>query len=116
MYFFIKCVVSGMVVALISEVGRRYTIVGAILASLPITSILALIWLYRDTQSTTKVAALSNGIALIVLPSLIFFILLSLLLNKANLGFYSSLAISCSGMAITYSGYVWLLAKFGVQL
>jgi hypothetical protein len=116
MYFIIKAIISGVLVALISEISRRYTIVGAILASMPITSILALMWLYRDTQSTGKVAEFSTGVLLIVFPSFIFFILLSLLLTKTNFGFYVSLALSCFGMAVTYSIYVWVLRKFGIQL
>lgn len=116
MYFFIKCLVSGILVALISEVGRRHSMAGAVIASLPITSILALVWLYQDTKNVEKVVALSNGVALIVLPSLIFFILLSLFMAKLNFGFYLSLGLACLGMTVTYSLYAWLLVKMGVSL
>ena len=80
MYFVIKCVISGVLVGLISELARRYPLVAAVTASLPLTSLLALIWLYRDTGDVQKVAELSTGIALVVLPSIFFFVLLSFLL------------------------------------
>ena len=116
LYFVMKCLISGVLVGIISEIGRRNTLLGALLASLPLTSILALVWLYRETHNIEKVVSLSNSIALIVLPSLVFFVLLSSLLSKANLSFYVSLGLSCAGMVLTYSGYLWLLSKFKIQV
>lgn len=116
MYFVIKCVISGLLVGLISEVSRRSSLVGAVTASLPLTSILALIWLYRDTGSPEKIVALSNGIALIVLPSILFFVFLSVLVGKFQVNFYVALAASCAGMAIAYAGYVWALGRLGINV
>lgn len=116
MYFVLKCVISGVLVALISEVGRRSSVMGAVLASLPLTSILALIWLYRDTHDVRQVAALSTGIAWIVLPSLVFFLLLSYLLNRSSVGFAAALALLCLGMVVTYGIYGLVLKQLGIDL
>jgi hypothetical protein len=58
MYLLLKAALSGLVIAAASEVARRWSIAGAILISLPLTSILAMIWLYRDTADTREVADL----------------------------------------------------------
>lgn len=102
--------------AAISELGRRSSLAGALLASLPLTSILALVWLYHDTQNLEKVAQLSNGIALIVLPSLVFFLSLSFLITKFQWTFYPALFASVLGMALTYQAYLWVLSHFGIDL
>ena len=116
MYFVLKWALSGLIVAAVSELGRRYSLLGATLASLPLTSILAIIWLYRETESRDKVVALSSSIGWIVLPSLVFFFLLSSLLGKSSLSFWASLALSCMGMVVTYAGYVWVVRRLGIEL
>ena len=74
MRILIKVIITALLVTGISELGRRYSTLAAILASLPLTSILAMIWLYWDTHDTRKVSALSYGIFWAVLPTLLFFI------------------------------------------
>ncbi|MEO5722098.1 MAG: DUF3147 family protein, partial [Chthoniobacterales bacterium] len=66
-YLVIKTLVSALIVVGISEIARRSSVLGALLASLPLTSLLAFIWLYRDTGDVTKIAALSTGIFWLVL-------------------------------------------------
>lgn len=116
MYFLVKCAVSGVLVGIISEVSRRYSLIGGLIASLPVVSILALCWLYRDTASRDKVIELSSGIALMVLPSIMFFVFLSLLLSRSTLSFWLCLAISCVGMIATYSAYVLVLKRLGIGI
>ena len=69
--FLIKVLISALLVAAVSEVARRSSLLGALLASLPVTSLLAFMWLYRETGDTEKVAALSADIFWLVLPSLV---------------------------------------------
>jgi hypothetical protein len=114
-YFIFKCITSGIVVALVSEIAKRSPGFAAIVASLPLTSILALVWLYRDTGDAKAVTDLSNGIALVVLPSLVFFVLLSGLL-RYGWGFWVSLGSSSAVMALVYFGYVGILERFGIKV
>jgi len=113
--FVIKTLVSALLVASISTASKRLPMLGAIIASLPLTSILAMVWLYTDTKDVNKVIALSQGISWIILPSLIFFIALQFLLRR-NLGFFSSLFIACGVMAATYALYVNLLGRLGIKI
>ena len=106
--FLVKVLVSALLVAAVSEVARRSSLLGAVLASLPVTSLLAFIWLYRETGDVQKVAALSSDILWLVLPSLLLFALLPLLLRQ-GWNFWLSLATACTATAVAYGLATWLL-------
>jgi hypothetical protein len=106
--FLVKVLVSALLVAAVSEVARRSSLLGAVLASLPVTSLLAFIWLYRETGDVQKVAALSADILWLVIPSLLLFALLPVLLRQ-GWNFWLSLATSCAATAVAYGGTLWLL-------
>ena len=103
-----------MVVA-ISEVGKRSSALGAIIASLPLTSLLAFLWLYGETGDTAKIAELSKGIFWYVLPSLVLFIALPVLLGQ-GFNFWISLAVSCALTFAAYLAMTAMLARFGITL
>jgi F0F1-type ATP synthase assembly protein I len=111
----IKIALTSVLVVAISEAGKRSTLLGSLLASLPLTSLLAFVWLYADTGDTQKVAALSTGIFWLVLPSLILFIALPLLL-RANFGFVPALAGSIALTAGGYALMVAILNRAGIDL
>jgi hypothetical protein len=104
--FLVKILVSALLIAAVSEIGRRNSLVAALLASLPLTSILAFVWLYRETGDTAKIAALSTDIFWLVLPSLALFLLLPVLLRQ-GWGFWWSLLASCAATAVAYGGMLW---------
>ena len=76
MYIVIKTILTVIIIVTISEIARRSSFVAGILASIPLTSALALTWLYLDTKDIRSVIDLSNSILLLIPPSLIFFIVL----------------------------------------
>lgn len=115
MQFFIKLVISTFIIALVSEIARRFTLVAAIIASLPLTSILALVWLYYETGSVQKIIDLSSSIFWAVLPSLVFFVVFPLFL-KTGFKFAPALFLSALIMAVGYALYVFLLGKFGIKI
>jgi hypothetical protein len=105
-YYIVKLVATAALVVLISEISKRSTFIGAVLASLPIVSVLAMIWLYADTRDVAQVAALSKSVFWLVLPSLVLFVLLPVLLERGY-NFYASLAISA---VATIAGYYVTIA------
>ena len=115
MYLIIKTMITALLVIGISECGKRFSLLGGVLASLPITSILAFIWLYRDGHDVTKVIELSQVIFWMVIPSLFFFLCFPWLLKK-GWAFYPSLATSAALMVMVYSLYVLALNRFGIKL
>ena len=76
-YYVLKFFISALLIVAISEISKRYSLAAGILASLPVVSVLAMIWLYIDTSSVEKVSKLSTSIFWMVLPSLSLFIIQS---------------------------------------
>ncbi len=114
-YYLIKILTTTFLVVVISEISKRSSLIGAILASVPLVSVLAMIWLYIDTRNVEKISALSSGIFWLVLPSLVLFLVLPLLL-KIGWGFYLSLGVSISATIVSYFAMVSALNHFGVRL
>jgi len=114
-YTIIKVIITSLIIVAISELSKRSSFFGALLASLPLTSVLAMLWLYMDTKEVGKVTELANEIFWLVIPSLAFFISLPLLLKK-GLNFYLSMGISISVTAGCYFIMLALLARFGIKL
>jgi F0F1-type ATP synthase assembly protein I len=101
MQFLLKVLISALLIAGASELARRSSIAGALLASLPLTSILALIWLWHDGTAPAQIADFAGNIFWLVLPSLVLFIVTPLLL-RAGWSFWPSLGAGC---AATVAGY-----------
>ncbi len=114
-YYIAKVLLSSVVLVAISEISKRSTTIGSILASVPLVSLLAFVWLYIDTKDTTKIAELSQGIFWLVIPSLIFFILFPVLLKK-QVDFWLSMGISLTIMVIGYFIMLFVLKRFGINI
>jgi hypothetical protein len=110
-----KILVTVAVVVAVSEIAKRSSFWGAVLASLPLTSLLAFVWLYAETGNAQAVAGLSQSIFWLVLPSLPLFVLLPLLL-RAGWTFWPSLGVACLATVGAYFGMVWLLERVGIRL
>ncbi len=115
MYTIFKILLTAMIIVGISEIAKRSTLIAGIVASIPLTSLLALTWLYFDTQSSSTVMDLSRNILLMIPPSLTFFIALYSLLGW-NTAFTLSLLISIVLTAVVYWIYFYILNFFGVNL
>jgi hypothetical protein len=115
MSFLIRTFVSALIIAIASELGKRFTLLSAILVSLPLTSILTIIWLYLDTRERQPIISLSVGIFWAVLPSLIFFASLVVLL-RTPLSFAWALILSCTIMIGAYGLYALILNQFGIEI
>lgn len=112
--FIIKVLLTSIVIVTISEVGKRNSIMAAVYASLPLTTILAMVWLYIDSSDVQKVSSLSWNVLIAVIPSHIFLIAFPLLV-KAGVNFWISLSISMVVTALAYWIYVIALKHFGVN-
>ena len=115
MQYVIKLVLSALVIVLVSEVAKRHTILAALLASLPLTSFLAITWFYIDTKDIEKISELSNGIAMAVFPSLLFLIALPIFL-KSGIKFAPAMLWSTLVLFSGYAVFIFILGRFGVKL
>jgi hypothetical protein len=115
LYYLLKIFISASLIATISEMAKRSTGFAALVASLPLTSLLAFIWLYLETGSAEHIAKLSGQIFWLVMPSLLLFLLLPILI-KYGLGFWVSLSLSVATTAGFYLALLPLLRRMGVDL
>lgn len=115
LYLIAKAALSGVIIMAASEIARRSPTFGALIISLPLVSILAMIWLWRDTGDGEQLAALSQSTFWLVLPTLPMFLVLPALLRQGA-SFWLALGASCLLTIVLYVVTVWLLSRFGVNI
>lgn len=114
-YLLIKAALSGALIAIISEVAKRYPGFGGLIASLPLVSVLGMIWLWRDKPDAMNMATHAEATFWFVLPSLPMFLLIPAML-RSGVGFYVSLAAGCALTIALYSLMLWVGPRFGLRL
>lgn len=100
-YLILKAAISGVLVALASEIARRHAAFGALIASLPLVSVLGMIWLWRDTGDAERMADHAQATLWYVLPSLPMFPLIAVMM-RAGYGFWISLGAGCALTVVLY--------------
>ena len=114
-YFIIKTLLTAIVVVTVSEIAKRSSLLAGLLASIPLTSFLAFIWLYWETRDSQKVIDLSYSIIWMVIPSFTFFIILPLAL-KYNTPFTIAMIIATISTGVAYWLFIELIKIFGLTI
>lgn len=115
LYLAVKALLSGILIAVASEVARRWPGWGALIVSLPLVSILAMLWLWRDTHDPVRMAAHVEATFWFVLPSLPMFLLIPAMLRQ-GFSFWQALAAGCALTISLYLMLVWMGPRFGLRL
>ena len=115
LYYLSKLATTAILVVIISEIAKRSTYIGALLASIPLTSVLAMLWIYWETKDTGKISGFANGVFWLVLPSLILFVVLPLLLRH-NVNFYAALGLAILLTGLGYWVMTAFLSAYGIRL
>lgn len=115
LYLAIKALISGVIVAAVSVIARRYPGLGGLVASLPLISVLGMIWLWRDTHDPVKMAAHAEGTFWFVLPSLPMFLLIPWMLRQ-GWSFGSALIAGCVLTILLYAAMTLIGPRFGLKL
>ena len=115
MYIGLKILITALIVVVISEISRRSTIIAGLIASIPLTSLLAIIWIYFETSDVENIKNLSSNILMMIPPSLTFFICLPLFIDM-KVEFYVSIFLSIVITAIVYWLYFYILEIIGINL
>jgi hypothetical protein len=97
-----RLLLSGGLIVGASEIAKKYDVFGALIASLPLISIFAMVWLYNDTGDTEQIATFSKDVIWFVIPSLVLFLTLPFLLQK-NIDFWPALGISIILTILAYA-------------
>ena len=114
-YLLTKAALSGLTAAIVSEIAKRSPAFGALVASLPLISVMAVIWLWRETADTARIAAHMEATFWYVLPSLPMFLLIPAML-RGGVSFWLSLVAGCVLTSVLYVVTASILSRFGIQL
>lgn len=113
--FAIRAILSGIIIALIAYVGKKAPATGALIASLPLISILGMIWLWRDTGDSKLLADHAEATFYFVIPSLPMFLLIPWML-RSGFGFWQALGAGIVLTVMLYLTTAILAARVGVRI
>lgn len=115
LYLAVKAIVSGILIAAASEVAKRYPGVGALIASLPLVSVLGMMWLWHDKPDVENMAAHASATFWYVLPSLPMFLVIPALLRQ-GVPFWVALGLGCALTVLLYTAMTLLAPRWGIRL
>ncbi|MBC2664363.1 DUF3147 family protein [Novosphingobium flavum] len=110
-----KALLSGVLIAAIAEIGKRLPALGALVAALPLVSVLGMVFLWNARPDAENMAAFSQATFWYVLPSLPMFLLIPALLRRAA-PFWLALGAGCALTIALYLVMTWLAPRFGLRL
>lgn len=113
--FVVHAALSGIIIAMIAIVARRNAAAGALVASLPLLSILGMIWLWRDTHDPVRMASHVEATFWYVLPSLPMFLVMPWMLRQGY-AFATALIAGCVLTVALYGLTILVAARFGIEL
>ena len=114
-WYITKLFLTSGIIVMISEVSKRLPLLGSLIASLPLISVLGMIWMYGETKDITRIADHAEGTFWYVLPSLPMFLLMPFLLRK-GISFPAALSAGIALTGVLYFLMTKVLAKFGMNL
>ena len=114
-WFAVKALLSGLIVAAVAEIARRFPGIGGLVASLPLVSVLGMIWLWQARPDAANMAEHSTATFWFVLPSLPMFLVIPALL-RGGVNFYVALALGCLLTVALYAGMIALAPRLGIRL
>jgi len=114
-WYLIKVVLSAILIVLISEISKKLPLLGSLIASLPLISVIGMIWMYGEKTDTEKIASHSEGTFWYVLPSLPMFLVMPWMMRK-GISFPVSLSAGIVLTGFLYFLTTKILARFGMSL
>ena len=115
LYYAAKVGLSALIIVLVSEISKFNATIGGLIKSLPLVSLLAILWIYIETKNTETIADLSVSTFWFVLPTLPMFLLFPYLLRQ-KVDFYWSLGLSIAFMLVCYVVTIAILRRFGFPI
>jgi hypothetical protein len=109
-----KYLITAAIVVAVSELAKRSDRLGALLASLPLVTLLALTWLYLEKQPAAKIANHAWYTFWYVVPTLPMFLIFPRLF--ARFGFWPALALSAVITVVCFGAFALAVKPFGIKL
>lgn len=111
--FWIKAIISGLLIAAAAEVARKSPAIGGLVGSLPLVSLLAMVWLWKGGATPENLSTYSTATFWFVLPSLPAFLLMPVLLGH-GWSFWATLAAGAALTILLYLATMWMLPRIGI--
>lgn len=107
MQFILKLFISLAVIIFCTQIGKRFPSLGGLIATMPLTGLLVLVWLYSDNPGNYDLMVkYTKGALWGILPSILFFLVAYLCFER-----HFSLTI-----VLVASFGIWLVGAFVHQL
>jgi len=114
-WYIIKIALTAIVIVVVSEISKRLPLLGSLIASLPLISVLGMIWIFQETKDSQKIITHAEGTFWYVLPSLPMFLVMPWMMKK-GVSFYLSLGAGILLTIILYVLMTKLLSRFGLNI
>ena len=115
LYLILKAGISGLLIAAASTLAKRYPGFDALVASLPLVSVLGMMWLWQEKPDAQNMAAHVGATFWYVLPSLPMFLAIPALLQR-GVPFWAALGLGCALTIGLYGAMTAIGPRFGLQL
>ena len=112
--FLFKLVFTAIIIVIISEIAKHYDRLAALLASLPLVTLITLFWLYYENQPEEKIANHAYYTFWYVIPTLPMFVFFPWAIKV--FGFWITFILSIFLTIIIFFLYATILKKFGINL
>ncbi len=106
-----KILLTAMIIFAVAQLSQRDTLLAAVLASIPLVSVIAMMWMNHDGSSNEDIVNFSRDIVWLVLPSLLLFIVMPELIQR-GWSFYPALGCGLSATVIGYFLMIELMERF----
>lgn len=114
-FLILKYAVTALVIVVVSEVAKRSDRAGALIASLPLVTVMAMIWLYVEKQPDAKIANHAYYTFWYVLPTMPMFLLMPWMMHR-GVSFWLSLVAGCALTIGCFAIAAVVLKRFGIGL
>ena len=109
-----KILLTALIIFSVAQVSERSTIMAAVLASIPIVSVLSMMMMFHEGQTALEISAFARDIVWLLIPSLLIFIVMPWLIENRGWEFYPALAAGLSSTVVGYFVMVQLMERFGL--
>ncbi|MES2657487.1 MAG: DUF3147 family protein [Verrucomicrobiota bacterium] len=110
-----KIFLSALIIVVVNKVQLFNDRLSALLIALPLTSLLAMIWMHQAKQSPERLANHAEGTFWFVLPTLPMFLIFPWMLRN-QWTFWTALAANCAITVVLFWVTVVVLRRFGIDL
>jgi F0F1-type ATP synthase assembly protein I len=115
LWYSVKIIITALIIVVVSEISKKLPLLGSLIASLPLVSVLGMIWIFQETKDTQKLITHAEGTFWYVLPSLPMFLLMPWMMKK-GVSFYWSMTAGILLTIVLYLIMTKLLTRIGMNL